>query len=54
MLEELTSNREVSKGKTRPSRRKRATKTTVAAPTVFDRLASALQPALDEIDLAWA
>ncbi|WP_394838507.1 hypothetical protein LVJ94_16525 [Pendulispora rubella] len=56
VLAELTSNLESAKAK--PSRRKRAVKSKLASsPTfdsAFDRLARALQPALDEIDAAWA
>jgi len=44
--------------KAKPSRRKRAVKAKVpsspAFDSAFDRLARALQPALDELDAAWA
>ena len=49
-LDSLTAKGSQTKS---PSRRKRAVKTTVTPPSVFDRLAVALQPALDEIDAAW-
>jgi len=42
-----------TKDKARPSRRKRAVKSAVMQPTIFDRLAQTLQPALDEVDAAW-
>ncbi|WP_394849055.1 hypothetical protein LZC95_16580 [Pendulispora brunnea] len=49
---------DVEGAKTKPSRRKRAVKSKVhsspAFDTAFDRLARALQPALDDIDAAWA
>jgi len=57
VLAELTSTRDGSPANARPSRRKRAVKAKAPAPTfnnVFERLAEALQPALDEVDAAWA
>ncbi|HWL89076.1 MAG TPA: hypothetical protein VNO21_24910 [Polyangiaceae bacterium] len=64
VLAELTPNSAVTSSAgpdARPSRRKRAVSPsglqspTAASPalTVFDRLAQALQPALDDVDTAW-
>ncbi len=50
---DLLSSSKDAQAKPRASRRKRAVKTAVTPPSIFDRLALALQPALDEIDTAW-
>jgi hypothetical protein len=42
-----------AQAKPRASRRKRAVKTAMTPPSIFDRLARALQPALDDIDADW-
>jgi len=68
VLAELTSTKGAAQDKPKASRRKRAvkaaapiataaTETRASRPTVndvFDRLAQTLQPALDDVDTAWA